>query len=62
MMKNALYVILKVLFFRKIFFSWLFGHVKNQFDENGNVNFKMFEISTWLTNTLPIAHCLTKER
>ena len=52
MMKNAFYFILKALFVLKIFkfLSWLFGHVgKTAWLEN-KVNFKIHDVTTWLTN------------
>ena len=52
MMKNAFYFILKALFVLKIFkfLSWLFGHVGKRPDWKDEVNFKIYDVTTWLTN------------
>ena len=52
MMKNAFYFNLKVFLVVKIFnfLSWLFDHVKKRLDEKDNVNFKIHDVTTWLTN------------
>ena len=52
MMKNAFYFILKALFMLKIFkfLSRLLGHVKERFDSKDKVNFKLYDITTWLRN------------
>ena len=49
MMKNAFCFILKALLVLKIckFLSSIFGHVKKQLD---NVNFKIYDVTSWLTN------------
>ena len=51
-MKNAFYFILKSLLILKIFtfFSWLFGHVKKWFDWKYQVNFEIYDVTTWLTD------------
>ena len=59
MMKNAFYFILKALFV--LFFSWLFWSCR----KNGlirKVNFKIQDVTTWLTNNCNahIAQYLTK--
>ena len=48
MVKNAFYFTLKAFFVIKIstFLSWLFGHV-----ERGLINFKIHDVTTWLSNT-----------
>ena len=52
MMKNAFYSSSKAYFIFKIlkFFSWLFGHVGKQLDQKDKVNFKFYDVTTWLTN------------
>ena len=52
MMKNAFYFILKALFIVKMFkfLSSLFNHAKKQLDWKYNVNFKIYDVTTWLTN------------
>ena len=54
LMKNAFYFTSKALFVLKIFkfLSRLFGHVAKWFDKNGliKVNFKFYDVRTWLTN------------
>ena len=51
-MKNAFYFTLKALFVLKIFqfLSWLFGHVRKRLDKKDYVNFKIYDVTTWLTN------------
>ena len=60
MIKNAFYFILKGLFILKIFkfLSWLSGHQKKWFDLKYKVNFKIYDVTTWLTNNyyIYIAH------
>ena len=50
-MKNVFYFILKSLFFVKIFkfLSWLFGHAEKRFDWKYQVNFEIYDVTTWLT-------------
>ena len=52
MMKNAFYFTLKAPFVLKIFkfLSWLFGHVGKRLDQKDKVNFKIFDVTTCLTN------------
>ena len=45
-MKNAFYFILKSLLILKI----LFGHVKKWFDWKYQVNFEIYDVTTWLTD------------
>ena len=56
MMKNAFYFTLKALLVLKIFklLSWIFGHVEKRLDEKDKVNFKTYNITTWL-----ISNCNT---
>ena len=51
-MKNAFYFTLKAPFVLKIFkfLSWLFGHVGKRLDQKDKVNFKIFDVTTCLTN------------
>ena len=50
--RNAFYFTLKALFVLQIFkiLSWLFGHVTKRLDKKGWVNFKFYDVTTWLTN------------
>ena len=52
MMKNAFYLMLKVLFDLKIFkfMSRLFFHVEKRLDKKAKVNFKNFDATDWETN------------
>ena len=52
MMKNAFYFALKALFALEMFkyLSWLFGQVEKRFDYKENVNFKIYDVTTWETN------------
>ena len=52
MMKNTFDFISKLFFFLKIFkiLSWLFGHVAKGLYKKNNVNFKIYEVTAWLTN------------
>ena len=51
-MENVLYFILKALFDLKIFnfLSWLLGHVEKTAWLEEKVNFKIYGVTTWLTN------------
>ena len=52
MMKNAFYFISKALFVLKIFklLSWFFGYVAKLLGKKDHVNFKFYDVTTWLTN------------
>ena len=52
MMKNTFYFMLKSFFVLKIFrfLSWHFGHVRRRLDEKDKVNFKIYDVTTWLRN------------
>ena len=52
LMKNNFFVTLKSLFVLKIckFLSWLFGHLRKRFDYWDQVNFKIYDATTWKTN------------
>ena len=52
MMKNAFYLILKNLFPLKIFkfLPWFCGHVEKLLDYKDKVNFKIYDVTGWLTN------------
>ena len=54
MMKIAFYFILKAFLVLKIFkiFSWIFGHVKKRLDQEDDVDFKIHDVTTWLTHNL----------
>ena len=66
MMKNAFYFTLKALFVFKIFkfLLWLFGHVQKTARLERYVNFKIHDVTTWLTNNFNthIVQYLKKER
>ena len=51
-MKNVFYFIFKALFIHKIFkfLSCLFGRVETRLDLKDKVNFKIYEVTTWLRN------------
>ena len=51
-MKNAFYLTLKALLVLKIFKLLLsnFCHVEKQLDQKDKVNFKIYDVTTWLTN------------
>ena len=51
-MRNAFYFILEALFFLKIFkaLSLLFGKVEKQLDKKDNIKFRIYDVTTWLTN------------
>ena len=53
MMKIFFYFILKALFALEIFkyLFWLFGHVGKQLDKNAKVNFKIRDVTSWVTTT-----------
>ena len=52
MMKNAFYFPSKALFVLKIydFLSSDFGHVARRLDKKDSVNFKLYDVTSWLTN------------
>ena len=53
LMKNAFHFTLKALFtIIKIFkiLSWLFGHAEKWLDQKDTFNFKVYDITAWLTN------------
>ena len=66
LMKNAFYFTLKALFVLKlfIFLSWLFGHVGKRLDYKHEVNFKICDVTTWLTSNCDanIDQYLNKQR
>ena len=51
-MKNAFYFTLKALILLKMlkFLSWIFGHVGKLLDKKDQVIFKIYGVTTWLTN------------
>ena len=61
-MKNAFYIILKDLFALK-FLSWLFDDFEKRLDQKNKVNFKLYDVTTWLTNNCNtyIVQYLTKK-
>ena len=64
MMKNAFYFASKAVFVLEIFklLSRLFGHVVKRLDKKNKVNFKFYDVTSWLTNNwnTHIAQCLEK--
>ena len=57
MMKNAFYFVLKAPFVFKVFFSryfkflsWLFGYVEKTAQSQRQGYFKIYDVTTWLTN------------
>ena len=66
MIKHAFHFILKALFILKIFkfLSWLFDHVEKTTWLEWKVNFKIHDITTWLTNNCNtyISHHLRKQK
>ena len=64
MTKNAFYFTLKAIFILKIFefLPWLFDSVEKRRDWKDKVNFKIYEVATWLKNsyTTHIAQYLKK--
>ena len=52
MKKNSFYFTFKAVFVFKIFkfLSWLFGQVEKRIDWKDQVNLKIYDVGTWLTN------------
>ena len=42
--------------YSKVLYSWRFGHVEKQLMCKGKVNFKIYDVKTWLTS-----NCKTQE-
>ena len=65
-MKNTFYFILKAFFVLKIFgfLSQVFGHEEKRLDYKDKVNFKIYDVTAWLTNNYDshIAQYLTNLR
>ena len=63
MMKNAFYFTLKALFILMIFkfLSWLFCHVEKRLDKKDKVNFKIYDVTTWFTNSYNTYRLISKE-
>ena len=53
MMKHAFYFILKAFFVLEIFtyLLWLFVYVEKRLDKKAKLNFKIFDITKWTTNS-----------
>ena len=51
MMKKAFYFTLKIIFVLEItqFLVWIFVHVGKRFDRKANVNFKIYDVTNWIT-------------
>ena len=51
-MKYDFYIILKALFVLQIFKFCpdVFGHVEKRLDKNAKINFKIYDVTTWLKN------------
>ena len=56
MVKNALYFASKSLFIHK-FLSSLFGHVAKQLDQKDKVDFKLYDVTAWLTINFETHYC-----
>ena len=52
MMKNAFYFMLKALLLLKIFtfLFWLFVYVEKRLDKKPRVNFKVYDVTDWITS------------
>ena len=52
MMKNAIYLMLKVLFVYEMFtfLSWLFGYIEKRLTKKAMVNFKIYDVTDWTSN------------
>ena len=52
-MKNTFYFTSKALFILEIlkFLSWLFGYLAKRLDSKDKVNFKIYDVTAWLTNS-----------
>ena len=61
-MKNVFYFTLKAFFVPKIFkfLSWFFGHVVKLLDCKDKANFKIHDVTTWLTSNCK-AHIAEEE-
>ena len=53
MMKNAFNFTLKAIFVLKVFkyLSRLFGHAEIRLSEKANVNYKIYDLTNWITST-----------
>ena len=53
LMKNVFYITLKVLFFLKVFHFLIriFGHVGKRLDNKAKINFKIYDVTYWNTNS-----------
>ena len=53
MIKNTFYLTLKALLVLNTFkfLSWLFGHVEKWLDLKDKVSFKIYDVTTWKTNS-----------
>ena len=51
-MKSAFYFTLQALLVPKIFkhLSWIFGHIEKWIDQKDKVDFKIYDVTTWLKN------------
>ena len=51
LMKNVFYFTAKALFVLRIFkfLSWVFGHVEKPLDQKDKIDFKICDVTTWLT-------------
>ena len=54
MMKSDFYLILKTLFVLVIFtfLSYLFGYILKRLDKKAKVNFNIYDVADWTTNTI----------
>ena len=56
MMKNAFYFMLKALFLIEIFtfLYYIFGNLEKRLDKKTMVNFKIHDVTDWITNVCNI--------
>ena len=54
MMRNAFYFMLNVLFVLEMltFLSCLFGYIAKRFDKKAMINFKIYDVTDWITTML----------
>ena len=54
MMRNAFYFMLNVLFVLEMltFLSCLFGYIAKRLDKKAMINFKIYDVTDWITTML----------
>ena len=53
-MKNAFYFTLKALFEVFQFLFWIFGYVEKWLDKKAKINFKIYNVTKWITYSTDI--------